>query len=95
MSVLEAMSYGLATIATPVGGVPQVIQDGVNGYLMPIGDSEFLARRINALLDNSDLSVRIGRAGRKTIEESFGMDSYAQKLTKIYEGIAGGGNGFD
>lgn len=95
MSVLEAMSYGLATIATPVGGVPQVIQDGANGYLMPIGDSEFLARRINDLLDNSDLSVQIGRAGRKTIEESFGMDSYAQKLTIIYEGIAGGGNGFD
>lgn len=93
MSVLEAMSYGLATIATPVGGVPQVIQDGVNGYITPIGDPEFLARRINELLDNSDLSARIGKAGRKTIEESFGMDSYAEKLTKIYEMMARGGSG--
>lgn len=93
MSVLEAMSYGLVTIATPVGGVPQVIQDGVNGYIMPIGDPEFLARKINELLDNSDLSARIGKAGRKTIEESFGMDSYAEKLTIIYEMMARGGSG--
>lgn len=88
MSVLEAMSYGLATISTPVGGVPQVIQDGVNGYLMPIDDSEFLAYRINELLDDSDLAARLGSAGRKTIVESFGMDSYARKLTKLYESMA-------
>lgn len=84
MSVLEAMSYGLATIATPVGGVPQVIQDGVNGYLMPVDDSEFLANRITELLDDSDLAARIGSAGRKTIEDSFGMDSYAKQLLDIY-----------
>lgn len=88
MSVLEAMSYGLATVATPVGGVPQVIQDGVNGYLMPIDDSEFLADRINELLDDSGLAVRIGSAGRKAIVESFGMDSYARKLTELYESMA-------
>ncbi len=88
MSVLEAMSYGLATIATPVGGVPQVIQDGVNGYLMPIDDSEFLAYRINELLDDSGLAACIGSAGRKTIVESFGMDSYTRKLTKLYESMA-------
>lgn len=89
MSVLEAMSYGLATIATPVGGVPQVIQDDINGYLMPIDDSTLLANRINELLDDSGLAARIGSAGRKTIEESFGMDSYAQKLMEMYESVAG------
>lgn len=89
MSVLEAMSYGLVAIATPVGGVPQVIQDGINGYLIPTDDSECLANRINELLDASDLAVRIGSAGRKTIEESFNMDSYARKLTEIYESVAG------
>lgn len=88
MSVLEAMSYGLATIATPVGGVPQVIQDGINGYLMPIDDSEHLANIINKLLDDSDLAVRIGLAGRKTIEESFGMDAYARELVDIYREVA-------
>ena len=87
MSVLEAMSYGLATIATPVGGVPQVIQDGINGYLMPVDDSEFLASRINELLDDPNLAAHIGSAGRKTIEESFGMDAYAQKLVEMYESM--------
>lgn len=87
MSVLEAMSYGLVTISTPVGGVPQVIKDGVNGYLMPIDDSEYLAERINALLDDSDLAERIGREGRKMIQESFSMDAFSRKLIDIYKEV--------
>ena len=88
MSVLEAMSYGLVTIATPVGGVPQVIQDGVNGYLMTIDDSDRLAQIINALLDDDALAVRIGAAGRKTIVDSFGMESFVRDLIHVYEEVS-------
>lgn len=88
MSVLEAMSYGLATIATPVGGVPQVIQDGANGYLIPIGDSDRLAQIIDALLDDDVLAARIGAAGRKTIVDSFGMESFVRGLTHVYEEVS-------
>ena len=88
MSVLEAMSYGLATIATPVGGVPQVIQDGANGYLIPIGDSDLLAQIIDALLDDDALAARIGAAGRKTIVDSFGMESFVRGLTHVYEEVS-------
>lgn len=88
MSVLEAMSYGLATIATPVGGVPQVIQDGANGYLIPIGDSDRLAQIIDALLDDDALAARIGTAGRKTIIDSFGMESFVRGLTHVYEVVS-------
>lgn len=88
MSVLEAMSYGLATIATPVGGVPQVIQDGANGYLIPIGESDLLAQIIDALLDDDALAARIGAAGRKTIVDSFGMESFVRGLTHVYEEVS-------
>ena len=88
MSVLEAMSYGLATIATPVGGVPQVIKDGVNGYLMPVDDSDCLAQLINALLDDDDLASRISTAGRKTIFDTFGMDSFVRDLIHVYEEVS-------
>lgn len=88
MSVLEAMSYGLATIATPVGGVPQVIQDGANGYLMPVDDSDRLAQIINALLDDDASVARIGAAGRKTIVDSFGMESFVRDLIHVYEEVS-------
>ena len=88
MSVLEAMAYGLPAVATPVGGVPQVIKDGVNGYLVPPGDSEALAECIIALLADSDLRSRIGVAGRATIEERFSMAAYGEQLAAIYEEVA-------
>lgn len=91
MSVLEAMSYGLVAIATPVGGVPQVIKDGVNGYLMPVDDSDRLAQIIDTLLDDDALAARISTAGRKTIVDSFGMDSFMRDLIYVYEEVAAWG----
>lgn len=88
MSVLEAMSYGLATIATPVGGVPQVIKDGVNGYLMPVDDWNLLASRICSLIDNPSLAERLGTEGRATIESDFGMDAFANRMSEVYESVS-------
>lgn len=88
MSVLEAMAYGLATVSTGVGGVPQVIKDGENGYLMRVDDYVQLAGLLEKLLDEEGLRRRIGEAGRNTISGSFGMDSYVEKLSEIYEEVA-------
>ena len=84
MSVLEAMSYGLATIATPVGGIPRVITDGVDGMLVPVGDSAQLAKQIDKLLENPALKARIGEAARETVIRRFGMDAFAERLAHIY-----------
>lgn len=85
MSVLEAMSYGVATVATPVGGTPQIIRDGENGFLMPVGDSERLAEIICELLGDDGLCRRIGEAGRVTVEERFNIDKNIDELVVIYE----------
>lgn len=87
MGVLEAMSYGLVTISTPVGGVPQVIRDGSNGFLVPVDDAETLASILTRIMNDSELMLAIGSAGRHTIVERFGIDDFAQKISSTYEGV--------
>ena len=87
ISLLEAMAHGIPTIATPVGGVPQVIQDGVNGYLMPVDDEERLAELLCMLLNKPRLRDEIGAAGRKTIKDSFDIECNVIKLSCLYKKV--------
>lgn len=87
MSVLEAMSYGLATIATPVGGVPQVILNEENGFLFPVDDVGQLELILNRLMGDSALKERIGRAGRECIRASFSLDVFIEKIIELYKEI--------
>ena len=84
MSILEAMAHGLATIATPVGGIPEIIDDGTNGLIMQVGGYEHLAELIGRLLDNPDLAERIARQGRQTVVEHFNQDACIEKLERLY-----------
>ena len=87
MSVLEAMSYGLVTIATPVGGIPRVIDNGVDGFLFPVDDVEALADRLESLMGDTSLKERVGNCGRDRIEESFSLDACMDRISAIYEDI--------
>lgn len=89
MSVLEAMAHGVPTIATPVGGVPQVIEDGVNGYLMPVDDEGRLSELLCALMDSQDLRARIGAAGRATVSNHFNIERNVEELVRLYERLVG------
>lgn len=84
MSVLEAMAHGVPTIATPVGGVPQVIEDGVNSYLMPVDDEGRLSRLLCKLMDSRELRASIGSAGRATISEHFNIERNVEELVRLY-----------
>ncbi|MFX1536584.1 MAG: glycosyltransferase family 4 protein [Promethearchaeota archaeon] len=82
---LEALACRTPVIATNVGGVPEVIQHGKNGILIPPNNVIKLAEAIHYLLDNEDIRARFGREGRKFVVENFSYSLIGKKLCRIYE----------
>lgn len=85
MALLEAMSWGLPVIATPVGGIPQIVTHEVNGLLVAPGDVAALAAAITRLLHDRGLRERLGNAARDTIESRFSLDDALARLSSIYQ----------
>jgi glycosyltransferase involved in cell wall biosynthesis len=83
-AVLEAMACGRAVIATPVGGVPDLIRNGENGVLIPAEDPDALASVINSLLGDPDLRLRLGKAGRETVAAQFSLKKELDGNMDVY-----------
>jgi glycosyltransferase involved in cell wall biosynthesis len=82
--VLEAMASGKPIVATNSGGNPEMIQDGVNGFLVEPGNPGALAERIAVLVNNSMLAKQMGEAGRKMAQENFRIEKNVEHTEKIY-----------
>lgn len=80
---LEAMACGKPVIGGAHGGAPEVIEDGVTGYLVPHGDAVQLATSIETLLANPELGREMGRRGRQRVENEFRFNVFAKSLKKI------------
>ena len=80
---LEAMARGKPVIGGAHGGAPEVIEDGVTGYLVPHGDATQLATSIEALLSDPVLAQKMGARGRQRVERDFRFNSFAKALKKI------------
>lgn len=85
MSILEAMSYGLPIISTPVGGIPEAVEDGVNGFLIQPGDSKALAEKIDLLANDKELREKMGRESYKIAKEKFDINVIIKQLQGIYD----------
>jgi glycosyltransferase involved in cell wall biosynthesis len=83
-SLLEALSTGLPVLATSVGGTPDVISHGVNGYLIPPEDLPALKSGLMELLADATLRTRLGSQGRERMCTDFSLDSVALKLDTLY-----------
>jgi len=81
---LEMMGMGKPIVGTRVGAVPEIIKDGVNGYLVDPGDSKGLARGVMALLSDMKKARAMGAAGRKIAEENFSLEAFAEKTEQAY-----------
>lgn len=84
-SVLEAMSAGCPVVVSDFPGNLEVVSDGVNGLVAPMGDSVALTRHIEALLTDSGLRMRLGTEARRHIEENFSIKRNVDKTASLYE----------
>ena len=93
LALLEAMGAGLAVVATDVPGHRDVVRDGETGLLVPAGDARALAAALEALMDDPERRVRMGRAGRARVLKEFSVRSMVDKTAEIYRAAAAGTSG--
>jgi glycosyltransferase involved in cell wall biosynthesis len=87
--VLEAMAASRPVVATRVGGVPELVQDGINGFLVEPGDVERFAQAVERLLSTPKRATQMGLAGRSMVEQEFGCAKTAQLFTDLYTSALG------
>src|SRR5215211_5481105 len=87
--LLEAMYAGLPIVASKTGGIPDVIEDGVNGMLVPPSEPEALARAIDRLLADRDLGRRLSEEAQGRAKD-YDWEVLAERVLRIYQGVAGG-----
>jgi glycosyltransferase involved in cell wall biosynthesis len=84
MALLEAMSRSLPVLTTPVGGIPEVVENDRNGILVTPGDVDAIEAALERLLQSGDERERLGTAARATIAERFSLDSTIEQLAALY-----------
>ncbi|WP_048692239.1 glycosyltransferase family 4 protein [Catenovulum maritimum] len=85
LTALEAMSCDAAVIATQAGAWPDVIEDGVDGYLIPIKDTQSAIDRLNFLIEKPSLTEKISNAAVKKIRDKYSIETEANALVNIYQ----------
>ena len=84
VTILEALSCKTPVIATPVGGVPEIIKNHETGILFPPGDIIRLAEAIDYLLENEDIRLKMACRGRILVKEKYSLENACKKLCSIY-----------
>jgi glycosyltransferase involved in cell wall biosynthesis len=87
LSMAEAMGAGLPIIASRVGALPEFIEDGITGSLVPPGNVPALYRAILEKLENPERAQAQADAGRESVHQRFSWDQSAQKMTEIYQAV--------
>ena len=89
MAALEAMSAGIPVIASRVGGLPAIIEDGVHGHLIPPGNPVLLAGGIRRLLLDPTERESLGRNATSRVREKYNLMDWCRKIEGIYEDLVG------
>lgn len=87
IAILEGIASGLPIVSTNVGGIPALVQNGVNGFLIEPGDIAQLGSSCKTLFTNKDLCLQMGRASREKAVRDFNVDNYISKLKAIYTSL--------
>lgn len=90
LTLLEALASGVPVVATEVGGIPEVVESGTTGYLVPKGSAEFLAKRIIELLQDPAKAQSMALAGRTMVREKFPAEKMVAGIERLYEAVLDG-----
>jgi colanic acid/amylovoran biosynthesis glycosyltransferase len=83
----EAMAMGLPVISTRHGGIPELVEDGVSGFLVPERDVEAIATKLEFLIEHSEVWQSMGKTGRAQVEAKYDMDKLNDELIEIYQQV--------
>jgi colanic acid/amylovoran biosynthesis glycosyltransferase len=89
-AIVEAMAWGLPVLSTRHSGIPEVIQDGESGFLVPERDAGALAERLEYLIEHPEIWQEMGKKGREFVEEHYDIDKLNDRLVEIYQGLLNG-----
>lgn len=87
IAILEAMALGKIVIATNVGGIPEIINNGETGMLVPCANAGALAKAISFIIERPDLSKTIAEKGRKSVEENFNIVKMVRGYENLYKDL--------
>ncbi len=85
----EAMAMGLPVIGTLHAGIPELIEDGISGFLVPERDVDAIAEKLSYLIEHPQVWTEMGRAGRARVEADYDMNKLNDELVEIYQQLLG------
>jgi glycosyltransferase involved in cell wall biosynthesis len=89
VALIEGMAAGAPVVATSVGGVPDVVRDGISGRLVPAGDPEAMSRAWRTVFTDPEATERMRILARREVEERFGRGRMLSAMTALYENLVG------
>ncbi len=84
LTMLEALSSAKPMVVTETGGMPEIVKDGINGFVVPIKDFEALASRVIQLISNNELRDRLGYTGRQMVEQNYTKEIVTRNTLDVY-----------
>ena len=86
----EALACGVPVVATKVGGLPEIVEDGINGFLVEPRSPSAIAEKVIWLLDNKESAKRLGANGRETVAQKFDINTTVREYYELYKEVLEG-----
>ncbi|MFM7842190.1 MAG: glycosyltransferase, partial [Nitrospira sp.] len=86
--LMQALAMGLPVVSTTTGSIPDVVQHGMTGFVVPPRQADALAERIVALLNDTGLRIAMGRRGRALVEREYALSRMLDRLEEVYTKVA-------
>ena len=83
--LIEAMATGTVVIGSKVGGIPEIIQEGENGFLVPADDAPALAAKLHWVLSHPQEALKMGQAGKSYARKAFSPEAYLASYSEVFE----------